>query len=505
MKYRFSTRAQVLRSSLFDFSAPDEPLQRTSRCTCATRLQDMIYHDLCVDAGNAGASLQRDVFQMLYTHDLRLTEQKRQTPAARELAGHILQRLAAASGFPKLKAICEGHDQAAYAAAAAFTGEITAQIKTLQGATGKLLGVLVRLEIRHRMAFEQLRRSADSLGNDGELIAAARETASTTEQIGAVTRMIRDKLHQMRGDTERAISAAIGKAQESAELVLAVHTCWGNGSGSPKKVVVSSALIERIKNNDMLNRITRQLGRMKELLSTLRKNAYAYGRGEKYSLTLGRDLKNVLSAELGLLAAPETTPLFIRRYNAKTLRQYARRDMVRKGRGDIIVCLDESASTDGENAVWAKALALALQDICAHDNRQFALIHFSSASEIKTDLFLPGKYSGADILAAAEHFFNGGTDFEAPMREALRVMEENTFQNADIVFVTDGVCSVSDELAEALRSAQMEKHCSVIGLLLDADALSRMFSLETFCERIYRVSKTENNEIEADLFSIMSK
>ena len=62
-------------------------------------------------------------------------------------------------------------------------------------------------------------------------------------------------------------------------------------------------------------------------------------------------------------------------------------------------------------------------------------------------------------MAAATHFSNGGTNFKAPMREAVRLMEQKGFQKADIVFITDGPM-VGDTLVDrrhssssALRSA----------------------------------------------------
>mgnify|MGYP005803517691 CR=1 FL=1 len=235
---------------------------------------------------------------------------------------------------------------------------------------------------------------------------------------------------------------------------------------------------------------------MKEMLSDLRKNDYAHGRGEKYTVTRGRDMKNLLSGELALMASPATTPLFLRKYHAKGLLQYAKRDRVHKGHGDVIVCLDESGSTEGENAEWGKALALAVQDICAHEGRKYALIHFSGKGQFRTDLFLPGQYSSQDLLSAAEQFLNGGTDFETPIREALRLVNEDAFENADILFVTDGEDTISDELAEQLRNAIQDARSSVIGLLLDADSPGMEFSMEKFCERIYRVSEMhEKNDI----------
>ena len=58
-----------------------------------------------------------------------------------------------------------------------------------------------------------------------------------------------------------------------------------------------------------------------------------------------------------------------------------------------------------------------------------------------------------------------GMPIFAPIREALRLINEETFENADILFITDGQCSISDGLAEQLQGAIQDARCSVVGLL----------------------------------------
>ena len=117
----------------------------------------------------------------------------------------------------------------------------------------------------------------------------------------------------------------------------------------------------------------------------------------------------------------ETEILFMRRYEQKRLMQYRKRTAVVKGRGDMIVLIDESGSTRSV-AGWAKALALALLDVASRDGRN---LHgaFRVGRRIRTDLFEPGHYTPEDVMKAAEQFFGGGTNFEAPLKEALRLME----------------------------------------------------------------------------------
>ena len=98
--------------------------------------------------------------------------------------------------------------------------------------------------------------------------------------------------------------------------------------------------------------------------------------------------------------------------------------------GDIICCLDESGSTEGEAAAWGKAVAMTLLEIAAESHRSFALIHFAGGSSCQVDIFRPGEYTLEDKLSAAETFFGGGTNFERPIREVIQLMDTEGFEKA---------------------------------------------------------------------------
>ncbi|MCU6790215.1 hypothetical protein OCV66_14110 [Agathobaculum ammoniilyticum] len=478
-------------------------------CTRPARLERMVFHDSCMANGlDAAAPLLADLFHLLYAHTYHWGSEKALSPKARLVWAYLLDGLQDNGQFAALHHLCRGEDSAAMEAARTVRQALSEAVQGIDRAAGRLLPVLERLTRRHDTAAERLyhlvRDAQADPARTPEALRAAAETASTAEQIQAVSGMIRDKLRKRQAETEAAVHTALQQGMDAASLARYVRRCWGDGASenAAQQAAHDREMLDRVKRNEMLLGITRQLGRMKEMLSELRKNDYAHGRGEKYSITRGRDLKNLLSGELALLASPATTPLFLRKYNAKGLLQYAKRERIHKGHGGIIVCLDESGSTKGENAEWGKALALAVQDSCAHEGRKFALVHFSSAGQIRTDRFLPGQYTAADLLSAAEHFFDGGTDFEAPVREALRLINEEEFEDADILFITDGKRSISDELAEQLQDAIQDTRCSVVGLLLDADNPELTFSLDKFCERVYRTGQIAESRIEAAVLDI---
>lgn len=507
MKYRFSSLDQILHSPLFDFSVPYQEVERRDRVTRSTRLGDMRFHEACRPYYFEDEDLPMliDLFYLFYAEEHRMTRPEERIAPVRLLQPAVMDKLIGRSDFAQLRKSCKGNAFVSMEAAQTYFRTIIDGLNTLYDETEELVTVLTQLENRQdglkKKLCHLIQEAQDDPAKIPKAIRAAERLASTGEQIQVITGMIQDKVRKQQQKTEDAVHLALQRSIQSAELARYALQCWTDDPDGQSRLAENNYdLLNCVKHNPMLLGITRQLGRMKEMLSELRRNDYAHGRGEKYSITRGRDLKNLLSGELALLASPATTPLFLRKYNAKGLLQYAKRERVHKGHGDIIVCLDESASTKGENAEWGKALALAVQDICAHEGRKFALIHFSGKDALRTDRFLPGQYTSDDLLSAAEHFFDGGTDFEPPIREALRLINEETFENADILFITDGQCSISDGLAEQLQGAIQDARCSVVGLLLDADSPGMEFSLEKFCEKVMRLNMLTKSHIESALF-----
>ena len=73
------------------------------------------------------------------------------------------------------------------------------------------------------------------------------------------------------------------------------------------------------------------------------------------------------------------------------------------------------------------------------------------------------------------------------------------FENADIVFLTDGLCELPESYLETLRSEQAARKFTVTGILLDADDPGMEFSLTPFCQKIYRTSELTGDQIVYDL------
>ena len=74
-------------------------------------------------------------------------------------------------------------------------------------------------------------------------------------------------------------------------------------------------------------------------------------------------------------------------------------------------------------------------------------------------------------------------------------MEEEGFENADVVFITDGYCELTEEAATDLAHKQSELSFKITGILLDTSIGVGDFSLKPFCQTIYRTSEVFRDDI----------
>ena len=513
-------------SSDFFRDLPKNAPPKSDRVFRSLRIEDAIYADarksmedvFCGMEQSAGeklpciSDLTRDVFQSFYSLNPRRVADEELSPYARKISRNLIEKLQGTDDYDVIKSICEGKVYPAMEATAEFMQHIVNWLDELLDSANdgkKLIDILEKQENAQRERIDNLRQmqeqrqalSAPKAALDKKLLQMANRAHGKISQLSAIEQMVDDNLQQNKEFINATVGNAAERAKQAADEAQSIVLSWGTESGETDIMPENRKLVQQVRQNDMLRNIARYLGRLKEMMRQKRKNSFAFGRGEKYSLEMGNDIKSVITSEFSMLASPATIPLFLRKYQQKTLKQYRRRERVYKGSGDIVCCLDESSSTYGDNAAWGKALALALQDIAQYDKRSFALIHFASRYQVKSDLFLPGKYTPVDLLNSATHFFGGGTDFEMPMREAVRLMEQEGFSKADIVFITDGECSMPEEFVTLLKKKQADLSFTITGILMDQDSPGMEFSLKPFCNEVMRVSELGGDKLADRLLS----
>lgn len=484
----------------------------SDRVLKSTKIEQMIYDELYKDSDclqdfeNEGGeklktfdSLINDVFQSIYGLKPKYIDDNEISPVSKRFNKSVLEDMMSDEEYGAIKNVCEGKELPALSATEEFSEKILNNLSYLMndvaGGSDKVNAVDKISKDKKRLAdkLEELIKRRNfgetekSQKLDAEIIKTANRFVSKSEQAEMLENVIADNLnrnkHKLKECVGIAANSALRKAEETQNIIMA----WGDGDAQMQKNEVNSEILKRCASSEKLKYIAQFWGRHKEMLNSKRLAGYTYGRGEKYDIEYGNNISKALTSELSLLADSKLVPLFIRKFRKKALKQYRRRTPDYKGKGDIIVCLDESSSTYGENNAYGMSVALLLYEICKVNHTNFALVHFSTKT--KTDLFLNEHKAERDkLLECAETFLAGGTNFDKPIAEAISLMKSENFSNPDVVFITDGECMAHQSSVDMLTEIKTETGMKLTGILLDKGN-NFEFSLSQFADKIYRISE----------------
>lgn len=293
--------------------------------------------------------------------------------------------------------------------------------------------------------------------------------------------------------------AAIGGANKVLDAFENATSCmgWGNEPGNPRQLSIAKKLelAGELKDNQNLQRILSLAGRMLQTAELKRRSKEVEGYGELAGITTGNNLPRLLPSELQKLAVPELQPLFILGYLERTLLEYKFTDKDNLSQGPIILCIDISGSMSGLPDEWAKALALVFATLARQDKRHFRVIQFSDCVD-QIDDFPPDSPDFEELLALITGYYSGGgTDFQAPLEEALQCLEQTPeLKRADIIFITDGECWLSHKFQENFAAQKETLEFSCYGMLVNSRNTK---SLAKFCDRVWAVKNLQGaGEIE---------
>lgn len=259
---------------------------------------------------------------------------------------------------------------------------------------------------------------------------------------------------------------------DNAENVHSQQDLWGDDPGQLQRLPADERMeLARRLQNDRFKNLLKLIGPMRRIMEEAQMRKVNYARDEVYRVTLGNDIPHVLPSELAKIHHPLAKYEFYRKYIERELPQYDLRGKERVGKGEIIACLDNSGSMQGQKEMWGKAVAICSLHLARKQKRGFYGVHFGSAREIKTfDFGVNADYSVQSVLDYAEFFFNGGTDFMRPLSLALdRLRSEHAATGkvkGDIMFITDGICNVHPDWLAEFKSEQQRLEFTVWGFLI---------------------------------------
>ena len=312
-------------------------------------------------------------------------------------------------------------------------------------------------------------RSADELSKEEarKLAKYQRQLMDLQDEIEANLDGAQEAADGMTNATKKGIKDAIMDVAEVQDIVSA----WGleaGANGNRISVDKRKAAIERVRRSDRLKKLTDIVGRMKKIAGEKKKKKLPEGHSIE-NVEVGNDLESILPSEMMKLAHPATKKDFYNRYQSGQLLQYKKSDIKKVGQGPVVFCHDKSGSMNQERDDWATALALAMLEIAQKEKRNYAYIPYESMviGNYVRNIF-PGELDPDHIMDIAELNPRGGTNFMAPLDEAVKCLLSDNYKKGDIVFVTDGECGVDDQWLKQFLAIKKEKEFYVNSILINA-------------------------------------
>nr|WP_255457385.1 VWA domain-containing protein [Sporosarcina sp. JAI121] len=295
------------------------------------------------------------------------------------------------------------------------------------------------------------------------------------------------KLQQKLQNNSHSFSQALAQAMQETRQVkhglksLLGGYSAGSGDAELKKVPLRDqlSLAEKMATDKTIKEIAEWAGRFK-LIARKKQKTIHRDSMERRGVTLGNNIERLLPMEFGLYMHPITKNDFLRRFVEGQTMQFEQKGREVLEKGPIVLCLDQSGSMYKLDT-QSKGFILTLMSIARKQRRDFCLILFSTSIQIHK--YEKGKIKGSDMVSLARTFLGGGTNFALPLDQAMDVINESRFKQADLVFVTDGEDTLNDSFLLAFDKKKKEKDFNVLSLVLG----SSINTVEQFSDRVIQI------------------
>lgn len=321
------------------------------------------------------------------------------------------------------------------------------------------------------------------LKDPGDLDQAREDLANALNESSACANALDDSL------VRQGLRAGIAEATEQlndldkAGRALGWGAGMGNG-GSGGDGKTKAEVAKRLFSSEKLRELMDIAGRMKNIMHDVQATKVRHGVSEITDTEMGGNIDRLLFSELSHLRHPKRKLLLWRRILERGALQYYLEAKEKVGRGPIVVCVDDSGSMGGPREIWAKSIALALLELARKEKRAYAYCTFDTQL-VRSVTEVEGKR--LDAVALLDSLIShsaGGTNFDAPLEWALDQVEKGDMPDADVVFISDGACSIHN--LEQVKARVAKLGCKVIGVGIGGGGVAE--SLKAFCKPTFSLS-----------------
>lgn len=237
---------------------------------------------------------------------------------------------------------------------------------------------------------------------------------------------------------------------------------WGQERGPGFETDPNSRLEMAMKllQNERLIGIFNMLGRLREALDKSVAQSTVGICLHKTEIRPSEDISKAIGSELVYFSIPEMEDFPLMKAADHSILSYKYTAAGYK-MGPIVVCVDSSGSMMGEFDFWSKSLALCAAKHAITNDRACHILLFScDKSDMREYVFsAKKKIPASEFIEFAKFCISGGTDFEVPLERSMEIInsEDEEMVHADIMFISDGYCDISESFTKKFMEFKKEK------------------------------------------------
>jgi len=286
-----------------------------------------------------------------------------------------------------------------------------------------------------------------------------------------------------------AVQEAADTVEEAEGMIDVLGIGKEGGITTDEDVGSAIESANRFANDEVFKRIMEMAGRFERQADSQIKTNCSHGLDELVGIDSSDDIANVLPEELA------DDDLFNLNFVESKLQVNKFRGKEPKEKGAKIVCIDRSGSMDGWRYEFSSAILFAMYLVAKQDELPM-FVNLFDVNVISREI-----KSTKDIMWIMGKYMGGGTDFNLPLTRSFEQIESNPeFEKADIVFITDGFDTLSEDVMNKIQSTKKRISLKIISLLIGRGSTE---TLKGFSDKVFQCwNEASSKEFCEEVFTV---
>lgn len=251
-----------------------------------------------------------------------------------------------------------------------------------------------------------------------------------------------------------------------------------------------NVLCEIINNDKFFKYFIKIIGSMRAEAIKCAKQKISFKGYVIKDVVTGNNISNLLSSEKIFLANEKTKKTFYKNYTEKNLLQYNKTDL--SSQGPIIICRDCSGSMNIKNRnAWTAAFCVATLQNAKIQKRNLRIVDFRDYA-ISKDYLYKNNNLLIDTMRICRTKVTGGTNFNSALHEAYKAIDTSKFNDADIIFITDGESTINKKDYSTFEKIKKRKKVNMYTICIRDDSYSdENDRLNNLSDKVYKIYDKE--------------